>query len=143
MKRKIGKLISKLRSINLVILVGIGVLGILYVINYTGSRILERDNNSEYNGIFIRTNDDYFFIADRESQMFTENELIKIFPADNSVTFDGLNSGDKVVIEILTVGDLYPRVTDVYHIDLLEKGDRSNIDESVIASLESLGYQVE
>lgn len=75
--------------------------------------------------------------------MFTENELIKIFPADNSVTFDGLNSGDKVVIEILTVGDLYPRVTDVYHIDLLEKGDRSNIDESVIASLESLGYQVE
>jgi hypothetical protein len=45
-------------------------------------------------------------------------------------------------IEILTVGDLSPRVMDIYHIDLLEKGDMSNIDESIIASLESLGYQI-
>src|SRR5690554_8186450 len=133
MKRKIGKLISKQRIINLVILVVVGVLGLLYVINYTSSRILERDNYSDYNGIFIRTNEDYFFVADGDSQMFTVNEIVKIFPADNSVTFDGLNSGDKVVIEILTVGDLNPRVTDIYHIDLLEKGDMYNIDESVIA----------
>lgn len=77
MKRKIGKLISKLRSINLVILVGIGVLGILYVINYTGSRILERDNNSEYNGIFIRTNDDYFLLLTANHKCLQKTSLLK------------------------------------------------------------------
>jgi hypothetical protein len=142
MKRKIGKLISKQRIIHLVILVVAVVLGLLYIINDTSSRKLQIDNYSDYNGIFIRTNDYYFFVADSDSQMFIDKEIVKIFPADNSVIFDTLNSGDKVFIEILTVGDLSPRVMDIYHIDLLEKGDMSNIDESIIASLESLGYQI-
>lgn len=93
-------------------------------------------------GYFLKTDENYFFVANGNSSMFTDNEFIKIFPANETITFDGLNSGDKISIDIETVGDLYPRVTDIHQIELIEAGDISNIDEKVISEVNGLGFHV-
>jgi len=71
-------------------------------------------------GYFLETDKSYFFVADGNSPMFADKEFVKIFPVDETVTFDGLNSGDKVGIVIETVGALFPRVTDIHQIDLID-----------------------
>ena len=100
----------------------------------------------KYIGFFLKTDRDDFFIADGDSLMFHDKEFVRIYPARNpsaeKVTFDQLNNGDKVGIEIITVGALNPRVMDIYRIKLIEEGDISNIDESVITALNELGYHI-
>ena len=93
-------------------------------------------------GYFLKTDENYFFIVDGSSHMFADKEFIKIFPADETITFDGLNSGDKIGIDIETVGDLNPRVMDIHRIELIEAGDISNIDEAVISEINGLGFHV-
>ena len=103
----------------------------------------------KYIGYFLKTDKDNFFIADGNSLMFYDKQYVRIYPVDETwnpgakkVTFDGLKSGDKIGIDIVTVGALKPAVMDIYRIDILEEGDISNIDESVIKALYELGYQV-
>ena len=93
-------------------------------------------------GYFLETDENYFFVTDGDSSMFSDKEFIKIFPGDETITFDGLNSGDRIGIKIETVGDLYPRVMDIHQIELIETGDISNIDEVVITKLIGLGFHV-
>jgi len=106
-------------------------------------------NFSEHTGYYLRTTDNDFFIAYGDSDMFTNNEFVQIKPVEESwdsdvekVSFDGLNNGDKIIIKILTVGDLYPRVTQVYQYNILESGKITNIDESVLYTLYNLGFYV-
>lgn len=93
-------------------------------------------------GYFLETDENYFFVAVGNSPMFADKEFIRIFPADETITFDGLNSGDKIGVDIETVGDLYPRVMDIHRIELIETGDISNIDEVVISDINGLGFHV-
>ncbi len=102
----------------------------------------EQDFGSYYTGFIVNTQDDYFFVVDGTSTTFTDQELVRIRPADETVVLDGFNSGDKVTIKVFNIGDLNPRVTDVYAITLEKNGDISNLDESVLSKLEDLGYQV-
>lgn len=67
-------------------------------------------------GYFLETDENYFFVADGDSPMFADKEFIKIFPVDETIIFDGLNSGDKIAIDIETVGDSNPRVIDIHQI---------------------------
>ena len=91
-------------------------------------------------GYFLETDENYFFVADGNSPMFTDKEFTMIFPVDETVVFDGINSGDKIGIFIVTIGDSYPPVMDIHRIKLLEAGDISNIDEAVISELKGLGF---
>jgi len=93
-------------------------------------------------GYFLITDENFFFVADGKSSMFADKEFIKIFPVGETVTFDGLNSGDKIGIDIETIGDLNPRVMDIHRIELIEAGDISNIDEIVISELNRQGFHV-
>jgi hypothetical protein len=109
----------------------------------------DKNGGYKYVGFYLRTDTADFFIADGDSGFFTDKEFIRIRPVEESwdpnadrVSFDSLNNGDKIDIEIETVGDLYPRVTQVYRYNLLEQGDISYIDESVIATLDEMGYKV-
>ena len=106
-------------------------------------------NFGKYTGYYLRSTENDFFIADGDSLMFTDKEPVRIVPVYESwdpdaerVSFDSLNDGDKIIIKILTVGDLNPRITQVYSYSVLEQGDISNIDESVITLLNDLGFYV-
>jgi hypothetical protein len=103
----------------------------------------------KYVGFFLKTDKDNYFIADGDSLMFYDKQYIRIYPVDETwnpnakkVTFDGLNSGDRIGIEIVTVGELDPAIMDIYKIEILEEGDISNIDKSVLEALNNLGYQI-
>ncbi len=102
-----------------------------------------KENFSEYTGLFIRTDQACFFVADGDAVMFSKAEVVKIVPSNDTNLFNDFKSGDRIAIGILTVGDLNPRVTDVYQLRLLEKGDQSDLSESVVNHLESLGYKIE
>ena len=75
--------------------------------------------------------------------MFSENELIRIVPYDSTVSFDELNNGDQIKVYILTVGDLNPRVMEVYRLVKLGDGNIADLDDSVIEEVEKLGYDLE
>lgn len=126
-------LLSKLLGITSIILL------IFFV--YTNSKV--EDDFSEYEGFFIRTDKEFFFVVYKNSTLFTKNEVVKIVPVNNNIIFDDFNSGDQIIIRILTVGDLNPRVADVYEITLVRKGDISNIENSIINYLESFGYKLD
>ena len=75
--------------------------------------------------------------------MFSENELIRMIPYDSTVSFDELSNGDQIKVYILTVGDLNPRVMEVYQLVKLEDGNIADLDDSVIEEIEKLGYHLE
>lgn len=132
-----------MRILRLVMIVGMTGFLCLFCISCTDS---ETQTNSapfvHAVGYFLETDENYFFVADGDSPMFADKEFIKIFPVDETITFDGLNSGDKIGIDIETVGDLYPKVMDIHQIELIEAGDISNIDEAVISQINGLGFHV-
>lgn len=56
--------------------------------------------------------------------------------------FDNLHNGDKIVVEILQIGDTEPRDMPVYAIERLESGSIANIADSVLTYLQELGFTV-
>lgn len=56
--------------------------------------------------------------------------------------FDDLHNGDKIVVEILQIGDTEPRDMPVYAIERLENGSIANIADSVLTYLQELGFTV-
>lgn len=132
-----------MKILHLVMIVGItGLLCFLCISCADSETKTRRENFVHAEGYFLETDENYFFIADGDSPMFTDKEFIKIFPVDETITFDGLNCGDKIAIDIETVGDLNPRVMDIHQIELVETGDISNIDEAVISQINELGFHV-
>lgn len=97
----------------------------------------------QYSGYFLQTDSDSFFAVKGAADIFSENELVRIYPADDTVSFNDLKTGDMVNVSIVTIGDLSPRVMPVYSIELLHSGDISDIDRSVIARIEELGHNVQ
>ena len=130
--------------------IGIGLLILLIGSLHRGDYFSYKDNKDfDYIGYFLVTDKNYFFVAIGDSLRFTNNEFLKIFPVDETftssmakVSFEGLRSGDMIGIDIIAIGDLNPRVMDIYRIGLLKEGDVSNIDKSVIDAIIELGFQV-
>lgn len=56
--------------------------------------------------------------------------------------FDDLHNGDKIVVEVLQIGDTEPRDMPVYAIERLENGSIANIADSVLTYLQELGFTV-
>lgn len=56
--------------------------------------------------------------------------------------FDDLHNGDKIVVEILQIGDTEPRDMPIYAIERLENGSIANIADSVLTYLQELGFTV-
>lgn len=110
---------------------------------FTEDHICERE---QFEGWFLRTDESPFFIADGDSVRFKNNEAVKIhiptWEKDPSVCFDDLHNGDKIVVEILQIGDTEPRDMPVYSIKLIESGSIDNIDISVLMYLQGLGYNI-
>ncbi len=56
--------------------------------------------------------------------------------------FDDLHNGDKIVVEVLQIGDTEPRDMPIYAIERLENGSIANIADSVLTYLQELGFTV-
>lgn len=89
-------------------------------------------------GYFLQTINGSFLIVDTGEKLFTINEPIRIEPADDTVTFDDLKTGDRISAGIKTITaniDSEFRSMPVHSVELLESGDVSYIDMSVIKML--------
>ena len=99
-----------------------------------------------FEGWFLRTDGGAFFIADGDSVIFKNNEAVKIhiptWEKDPSVRFDDLHNGDKIVVEVLQIGDTEPRDMPVYAIERLENGSIDNIADYVLTYLQELEFTV-
>ena len=99
-----------------------------------------------FEGWFLRTDGGAFFIADGDSVIFKNNEAVKIhiptWEKDPSVRFDDLHNGDKIVVEVLQIGDTEPRDMPIYAIERLENGSIDNIADSVLTYLQELEFTV-
>lgn len=60
--------------------------------------------------------------------------------ADDAVGFDKLNDGDRIRIAIDAIAESYPAKTRVYDVELLSRGEVSDIDAELLASLYELGW---
>ena len=56
--------------------------------------------------------------------------------------FDDLHNGDKIIVEVLQIGDTEPRDMPVYAIERLGNGSIANIADSVLTYLQELGFTV-
>lgn len=56
--------------------------------------------------------------------------------------FDDLHNGDKIVVEVLQIGNTEPRDMPIYAIERLENGSIANIADSVLTYLQELGFTV-
>ena len=99
-----------------------------------------------FEGWVLRTDGGAFFIADGDSVRFENNEAVKIhiptWEKDPSVCFDDLHNGDKIVVEVLQIGDTEPRDMPIYAIERLENGSIDNIADSVLTYLQELEFTV-
>lgn len=59
---------------------------------------------------------------------------------EGDVPMDSLKTGDKIEVDIGLIAASYPGQARIYGLRLIEAGDVSNIDNSVLLSLEDLGY---
>ena len=60
--------------------------------------------------------------------------------ASDEVTFDGLDDGDRIKIEISLIAETYPGQTNVYSIEKLSDGVLDDIGEEIIKILVEYGY---
>lgn len=124
----------------------IAILCLLFITMSACSKDKSKENEpqtamgSYYSGFFLQTNEDNFFVAEKDTKLFKKNEIIRIYPADEEISFYFLNTGDKINVHVITVGTLNPKVMPIYSVKLLEVGDISNIDNSVISEIKELGY---
>ncbi|MDE5859470.1 MAG: hypothetical protein K2H23_03650, partial [Oscillospiraceae bacterium] len=58
------------------------------------------------------------------------------------VSLDGVNPGDRRWVDITRVQEVYPPAAPIYGAVLIESGDISNINQSVISKLDELGCTV-
>ena len=88
----------------------------------------------------------WFLRTDGDSVIFKNNEAVKIhiptWEKDPSVRFDDLHNGDKIVVEVLQIGDTEPRDMPVYAIERLVNGSIANIADSVLTYLQELEFTV-
>lgn len=78
----------------------------------TESGVSPTATGSTYSGYFLQTESedsfisDKFFVADSDSNMFSKNDFVKIYPAgdaEDEVSLDGLKTGDRIEIDIIIV----------------------------------------
>ncbi len=77
-----------------------------------------------------------------ESFIIDGNNPIAVRPVTENAekVLDELESGDKIKITCAPIRETYPASTDIYEVELLEKGDKGQIDKDVINMLSSLGW---
>ena len=100
------------------------------------------ETNNGYQGYIILTDSDVFFVAENASEMLSEKELVKLNLENCAFVSDDFSTGDRVIINFVTIADLSPRIADVDSIEKIEAGDVSNIDEEVIEWLKEKGYKI-
>lgn len=100
------------------------------------------ETNNGYPGYIILTDSDVFFVAENDSEMLSEKELVKLNLENCAFVSDDFSTGDRVRINFMTIADLSPCIADVDFIEKIEAGDVSNIDEEVIEWLNEKGYKI-
>ena len=60
--------------------------------------------------------------------------------ADDSVSFDSVDNGDLIRITYDVIRESYPAQTKIYSIELLSRGELSDIDPELLAKLSELGW---
>ena len=100
------------------------------------------ETNNGYLGYIILTDSDVFFVSENDSKMLSEKELVKLNLENCAFVSDDFSTGDRVIINFVTIADLSPRIADVDSIEKIEAGDVSNIDEEVIEWLKEKGYKI-
>ncbi len=60
--------------------------------------------------------------------------------ADDSVSFDSLDNGDLIRITHSGICESYPAQTRVYDVELLSRGEVSDIEPELLAGLTELGW---
>lgn len=56
------------------------------------------------------------------------------------IPMDSLKTGDRIEIDLKLIMETYPSLIPLYGLRLLESGDISDIDDSMLLNLESMGY---
>ncbi|MBD5144480.1 MAG: hypothetical protein HDT21_00950 [Ruminococcus sp.] len=106
---------------------------------------------TRHSGYFVRTETECFLLPAEKYGMLSGIDLLKIHPAldvesagidVSGVSLDGFKTGDRIWVDVMLVQELYPPIAPIYGAALIEEGEVSDIDQSVISKLGELGYTV-
>ncbi|MDE6747301.1 MAG: hypothetical protein K2J72_11820 [Oscillospiraceae bacterium] len=106
---------------------------------------------TRHSGYFVRTETGCFLVPAEKYGLLSGIDILNIHPASDAesagfdvsgVSLDGFKTGDRIWIDVMLVQELYPPISPIYGAALIEAGDISDIDPSVISKLEGLGYTV-
>lgn len=136
-KRKIGICVIVIISAAVLLIVSIYVTKNKSVVEETHSAV-----TIDFSGYIIKTDRAPFFVAENDSIMFSENELVRMQFEDADLSDEDYSTGDKIKISLQRVGDLKPPVAFVLGIERIESGNVDNIDTDVLNELENLGYDI-
>ncbi|MDE6595867.1 MAG: hypothetical protein K2K44_07655, partial [Oscillospiraceae bacterium] len=106
---------------------------------------------TRHSGYFVRTETGCFLVPAEKYGLLSGIDILKIHPASDvesagidvsEVSLDSFKTGDRIWVDVMLVQELYPPISPIYGEALIETGDISDIDPSVISKLEELGYTV-
>ncbi|MBQ8249808.1 MAG: hypothetical protein IJY93_08035 [Clostridia bacterium] len=89
------------------------------------------DENKYIEGIYLSFNGSPMIIINGTAPCY-------MFAKSDEVSFEGLTDGDRIRIKNTMIRETYPGQVDVYTLEKTADGEYSDIDKSVIDSLESL-----
>ncbi len=100
-----------------------------------GEKTSEHEETAELTGRYLRQDKGSSLIIDESNTPI----VMSNYTGDENI-FDNLENGDEIKITFSSIRETYPAGTDIYSCELISKGDISDIDETVITSLEDLGW---
>ena len=95
-------------------------------------------NPQTITGRCLVTTDGTYMIVDKNgSPIVMDNQ------SDNESLFDGLNSGDKIIVICDMIKTSYPGNTGVTKCQLIKKGSLEDVPEATLSELRDMGYRFE
>lgn len=99
-------------------------------------------------GYYLRANDSNMLIAEHsftsqigDTEIYYEPTIIYFEGEEQGdVPMDSLKTGDRIEVDVKSIMESYPGFAPIYGLRFIEVGEISNIDNSVLLSLEDLGY---
>lgn len=94
---------------------------------------------TRHSGYFARTEKGCFLIPSEEYGMLSEIDVLKIIPAPEAadISLDGFKTGDRIWVDIMTIGELDPPAAAVYGAVFIESGDGT-----AVSRIEEIGYAI-
>ncbi len=99
-------------------------------------------HETAFTGYIVQTDSAVFFVAKSDSAMLKKDDFVRLKTAGTDFDLSQYLTGDVVKITLVTIEESYPMQAKLHGIEFVETKPASDIPQTALDTLASLGYQI-